>query len=165
VHIPTEGVSPYCFINIICHIFYLVVVDVQAFTSRRSRKTLVRRQTQVKPLTDGDYRRDYRRRSRQQWLLSSAASYNEYCGTASPSTTSGTVGLRQRRTQLSSDYAYYDQDYYTRDGSSATNSQTIRSTRKMVLKLDIFTKVEKDMIVNMERGGMITIISYCIMVP
>jgi preprotein translocase subunit YajC len=27
---------------------------VQAFTSRRSRKTLVRRQTQVKPLTDGD---------------------------------------------------------------------------------------------------------------
>jgi hypothetical protein len=96
-------------------------------------------------------------------MMSSAASYNEYYGTALSSTTSGAVGLRQRRTQVSSDYAYYDQDHYTRDGSSATDSQTIRSTRKMVRKLDIFTKVERDMTVKTERGGMITIISYCVM--
>lgn len=97
-------------------------------------------------------------------MMSSAASYNDLYGTAPPSsTTSGGVGLRQRRTQLSSDYAYYDQENYTRDGSSSTNAHTMRSTRKMVRKLDIFTKVERDMTIKTERGGMITIISYCVM--
>lgn len=105
--------------------------------------------------------------SRTSPLMSttSTTSYNEYY--AAPSTAVGSGGgLRQRRSQFPpSDptYAYYDNDTYTREGSSSSSSKVKASTRKMVRNLDIFTKVEKDMTIKTERGGMITVISYCIM--
>jgi len=80
---------------------------------------------------------------------------------ASPSTAHPIAGLRQRRSHISSVPASPDvsSPYIGR-----YDDKDERLKRKIVRNLDFFPKIEKDMTVSTERGGMITLISYAVIV-